>query len=266
MALFKSPEIAGAGVSKDSENNYRGFVKFFSKFKRAYGKLLSAGLISCLFNIIFPVSGLGAVGLARVSRLAVRDRHFFISDYFDTIKKNLTQALFMGIINVILTGGTAFAVYYIYNDPKGTVNFILLAVAIAAFILANFLTYYTPFVLITFNVSMGELYKNALILSFMGFLRSFSILLLHILTYLIVLFPLLIDIYVGAGISICLYIILVPPMRAYITAYHVYPVMYKYMIKPFMEKNPDAKSQTLIELGLVDNDTESVMSDDIISE
>ena len=167
----------------------------------------------------------------------------------------------MGIINTILTALSLFSIYYIYNDKKDSLSFVMLSLSIFAFVITTFIKYYTPSILITFNVTLGQLYKNAVILSFAGIKRNFSILILHILAHAIILLPLLIDIYVGAGIALCLYFLIIPPFKDFAVQYHIYPIMFKYMIKPFMDEHPDEKPETLFELGLITPDDEVIMKD-----
>lgn len=260
MALFGSPQQEGAGVSKNGPE-VRGFVRFFTLFKRHYGKLLEVGWLTAIFNIIFPLEGLGAVGAARLARLAVRDRHSFMSDYFDCIKENWKKALPMGIINTLLLSLALFAAYYVYNDPKDGLNFIMLAASFAAVLLVCFIRYYTPAILITFNVSLGQLYKDALVLSFAGFGRNMLIFLIHALSFAVICLPMLFNLYVGFGIGVCLYILLIPPLRYFTIQYHIYPVMFKNMIEPFMKENPGEGERTLRELGLIENEEEPLMSD-----
>ncbi len=260
MPLFKSPAIEGPGVSKNAAEK-RGFVKFFELLKSNYWKLLVAGLMSTLFSALIIPYGLGAVGGARMARLAVRDRHAFNSDYFDSIKENWKQALGMGIINNLLLGLMAFVTYYLYNAQQDGVNFVILGISGAALIIVNFIRYYTPAIILTFKVSLTQLYKNALVLSFAGIGRNFAIMLIHLITYALVLSPMLLDLYIGAGISICLGLLLVPPVHYYTTQYHIYPVMFKYMIEPFMRNHPGEGERTLRELGLLQSESEPVMED-----
>ena len=260
MGLFKSPTIEGSGVKKQADNR-RGFIRFLDLFKRRYPKLLSMGLLTFAFGLPIVTSGLGAVGAAKVFRIAVRDRHFFASDYFDAIKKNFWQAIIMGLINAVLTAVSLFSVYYIYNDRKDIISFIMLSFAIFAFLVITFIKYYTPSILVTFNVTVGQLYKNAVILAFAGIKRNILIFVLHILAHAIILLPFLIDIYVGAGIAICLYFLVIPPFKEFAIQYHIFPTMFKYMIKPFMDENPDLEPETLLELGLIEPKEEVIMQD-----
>ncbi len=265
MALFKSSTIEGPGVDKN-EAEKRGFIRFFELFRSNYWNLLFIGLISLLFNVSILLYGLGAVGAARTARIAVRNKHIFKSYYTDAIKKNWRQALPMGIINNILLAITGFCTYYFHLEAANpTVSgYVMLGISGASLIIVTFIRYYTPAVLITFNVTLGQLYKNAIILSFAGLLRNFGILIIHLITYFIALAPMLIfNLYVGAGITVCLYAVLVPALRYYTTQYHIYPVMFKYMIKPFMESHPGEGENTLRELGLIEAEEEPVMEDSV---
>lgn len=260
MPLFKSPAAPGPGVSKNAAEK-RGFVRFFELLKANYWKLLFSGLLTTLFGALVIPYGLGAVGSARLARLAVRDRHSFYSDYFDAIKGNWKQALAMGIINNLLLGIMAFVTYYLYNAQQEGLSFIILGISGAALIIVNFIRYYTPAIILTFNVTLPQLYKNALVLSFAGLVRNFAIMLIHLVTYALVLSPMLLDLYIGTGIAICLWLLIVPAVHYYTTQFHIYPIMFKYMIEPFMKSHPGEGENTLRELGLLENSEEPVMED-----
>lgn len=260
MPLFKSSTIEGPGVSKN-EAEKRGFIQFFELFRSNYWNLLFIGFVSLIFNLLIIPYGLGSVGAARTARITVRGRHLFKSYYFDAIKKNWKQALPVGIINTLLLAVSGYALFYFQNAQP--VNYLYIGIAGASLIIITFIRYYTSAVMITFNVTLGQLYKNALILSFAGIWRNFAILILHLLTYAITFAPMAFNLYVGAGISVCLYVVLVLPLRYFITQYHVYPVMYRCMIKPFMENNPGQGENTLRELGLIESTEETLMEDTI---
>lgn len=261
MALFRSSSEEGSGISKNAAAK-RGFIKCFELFRSGFWNLFEMGLLTTLLRILILPSGLGEVGYARIGRAVARDRHCFRSDYFDTIKKNWAQALVMGILNDILLALAVFSAYYLSNDRPDGKTFLLLVLSTIAVILILFIRYYTPAVLIMFRVSLGQLYKNALLLSLAGFFRNLLILVLHLLVYALVLSPMLLNLYVGLGISICLYIVFVPTLNCFITQYNIFPVLYRYMIEPFMREHPGEGEETLKELGLIEPEGEVLMSDE----
>ncbi len=265
MALFNSPETPGPGVSKNAPKK-RSFFAFFELFKRYYGKLVGAGLLKLLFNLLVIPAGLGAIGAARISRAAARDRHSFKTDFRDAVKKNWGQALFMGIINNLLTAATLFSVYYLFqennvNKNADIVSFLMLSVSVASFIVVTFIRFYTPSVLLMFNVTIGQLYKNAFLLAFGGWKRNFLIFTGHFLMYAVIFCPMLLHPYIGLGIAVCLYILIAPPFSALLIQYNIFPVMMKYLIEPFMRDHPGEGENTLRELGLIQSDEEAVMKD-----
>ncbi len=259
MPLFNSPQNEGAGVKKQGAEK-RGFIEFFILFFRNYFKLMYCGFMTLLLNILILPSGLGAVGQARVARIAARNRHSFGSDYFEAIKKNWKLALSSGIINAIVFGFSLLSAYTMLTNAEAA-NPIMLIVSVFALIVITFVKYYTSAIMLTFNVTLSQLYKNAIILSFAGFGRNMIILFLHISAHIVILLPLLIDIYVGTGIAICLYILLIPAFTSFATQYNIFPVVFKYMIEPFMKNNEGEGEATLRELGLIEETGEQLMQD-----
>ena len=267
MAFFKSPNEVGAGVMKNGPEK-RGVFVFFELFKRHYGKLLSAGLWKILFSLLIIPSGLGAIGSARVSRIAARDRHSFKSDFREAIGENWALALASGIINNVLTALSFFSAYFLFlensvNKNADTLSFLMLALSIFAFIIITFIRFYTPALILTFRLSLGQLYKNAFLLAFGGFARNFVIFFGHILMYFLIFCPMLVNLYVGLGIAICLYILIAPPFTNLLIQYNIFPVMMKYLIEPFMKEHPGEGQRTLRELGLIESEEEKIMQDDI---
>lgn len=259
MSVFNSHQNTPDGVKKYGAEK-RGFIQFFILFFRGYGKLMYSGFLTLLLNVLIIPSGLGQVGQARIARIAARDRHSFGSDYFEAIKKNWKLALVSGIINNVIFIFSGMSLYTMITNPEagGTLMVIITAFS---FLLITFIKYYTSPIILTFNVNLGQLYKNAIILSFAGFWRNILILILHIAAHIIILLPLLFDLYVGTGIAICLYLLLIPAFTSFATQYNVFPVMFKYMIEPFMKEHEGEGEATLRELGLIEETAEQIMLD-----
>lgn len=259
MSAYNSGKPMPQGVSKNAAEK-RGFINFFILFFRNYSKLMYCGCLTLLFNLLIIPAGLGEVGQARIARVAARNRHSFGSDYFEAIKKNWKLALGTGIINNIIFIFSGMSLYTMITNSEAASPLMLIITAFAL-TLITFIKYYTSPIMLTFNVTFGQLYKNAIILSFAGFWRNLTILILHVTAHVIILLPLLIDIYVGTGIAITLYLLLIPAFTSFATQYNVYPVMFKYMIEPFMKNHPGEGEATLRELGLIEETAEQLMQD-----
>lgn len=260
MAFFSSPQKEGGGVSKNGPKT-REYITFFKSLKAYFGTLMIPNFLTSLFNLFILPSGLGAVGSARMARIAVCGRHTFSSDYFEAIKENWKLALASGIINNFIFLFSLFSLYSMNRAKK--IEVIPMAICIVAIVIISFVKYYTSAIMLTFNVNIIQLYKNALLLSFLGIWRNLLNAAEHIIAYAVILLPLTIDLYVGAGISICLYLVFIPTFRNFSTQYNIFPVMYKYMIEPFMKENPGKGEKTLRELGLIQENEESIMKDTV---
>ncbi len=258
MSSFPSPQNTSVGVKKDGAEK-RGFIKFFILYFRSFGKLLYCGCLTLLLNLLIIPSGLGGVGMARIARISYREKHAFSSDYFDAIRENWKLALISGLINNIIFIFSLFSLYTMVT-AEGQ-NTLMLIISALSLLLITFVKYYTSAIMLTFKVSLGQLYKNAILLSFAGFWRNMLILVAHLVSYAVILLPLLIDIYVGTGIAICLFVLLIPSFNAFSTQAGIFPVMFKYMIEPFMKANAGEGEKTLRELGLINDDTEQIMQD-----
>lgn len=258
MSTFSSPQNNTA-TNKKGGAEKRGFIKFFTLYFRSFGKLLYCGCLTLLFNLLVLPAGLGCVGMSRIARISYREKHAFSSDYFDAIRDNWKLSLVSGLINNILFAFSAFTFYYLLTaQTQSTLMIILSAFAL---LLITFIKYYTPAIILTFKVTLGQLYKNAILLAFAGFWRNMLILVSHIVSYAIILLPLLIDIYVGTGLAICLFVLIIPSFNAFSTQAGIFPVMFKYMIEPFMKNHAGEGEQTLRELGLINDTTEQIMQD-----
>lgn len=261
MALFKSPAKEGPGVSKH-EAEKRGPIKFFELFFRYYGKLFSVGFLKLLLDLPVITSGLGNIGSARVARNAARGRHLFGTDFSDAIKENWKQALAFGIINNILSAISIYAMLFFYG-AKDSMGFIYMVLSALAFMVITFMRYYGAAIVLMFNVSLGQLYKDCFLLAFAGAKRNFIIFFGHIAMYFLIICPMFVNLYVGLGIAICLFILIAPPFSIYLTQYNIFPVLYKYLIEPFMKNHPGEGLNTLRELGLVEEYSEPLMKDDM---
>lgn len=91
----------------------------------------------------------------------------------------MKQALPYGIINVILSVLIAFDIWF-FNanaaaEEAGIIQYILLAVIFMVFIVFSFMKYYIPMMIITFKLSLKQVFKNSLIFAFAGLKRNLLI-------------------------------------------------------------------------------------------
>ena len=83
----------GPGISKDAPKK-KTIVVFFETFFRNFWKFITINLIYSLISIPVFTNGMASVGITNVARNTARDKHSFgLSDFFETIRKNLEAML-----------------------------------------------------------------------------------------------------------------------------------------------------------------------------
>ena len=186
----------------------------------------------CLFT--FGLSNAGAAYIIRGYNRG--DPIFIFSDFFSTIKRNWKQALVVGFVDEILI---AVLIYdFLFWNQGGFFNGILQYFALFLCVLYFFMRLYIYTILITFDLSIYKIFKDAFLLSFLGLKRN----LLALFGILIVVAAnmYLCILYIPVGVM--LPIILTIGVVMFISGYASYPVIKKYMIDPYYNENPDELS------------------------
>jgi uncharacterized membrane protein YesL len=178
------------------------------------------------------------VGAVYVTRGLVRgDSVFVVSDFFYAIKKNLKQGFFMGLIDCAATYALIHNILYYYSAPATPFTNFMYAMTFALLILYIIFRFYIYLMLVTFNMKIGKILKNALIFTVLGIKRNVMALLgLAVITAIAVgmIFLLL---PMGLGVTIVLPLIYYLGVCCFITTYAAYPVIKKYMIDPVVVAN-----------------------------
>lgn len=182
--------------------------------------------ISVLFIFTF---GLANVGAAYVVRGYNRgDPIFIFSDFFSTIKRNFKQGLIVGIADLLICTVLVFD-FLFWSGQEGFVNGIFMYFALFLCVLYFFMRFYIYTITITFDLSVYKIFKDAFLLSFLGFKRNivalFGVLAVFFLNVFIC------TLYLPVGIM--LPIVLTLGLGMFICGYASYPVIKKYMIDPY---------------------------------
>lgn len=190
-------------------------------------------VIGVLAVFLVITYGWQKVGSIYVTRGLVRgDSVFVFSDYFYAIKKNLKQGFILGLIDCICIGVLTYDLVYFYYTAPSTLTNLMYALTFALVFIYIIFRFYTYLMLVTFNMKIGKILKNALIFTVLGIKRNLLALLgLAIVTafavaMIVILLP------VGMGVTIVLPLIYYLGVCAFIYTYAAYPVIKKYMIDP----------------------------------
>ena len=137
-------------------------------------------LVSFLF-IVFIGSGPASAALAYFNRCVIREKAtFLVSDFFEHFKKNFKQGIIVGIINPVIIFAMLFAMlFYLHLSVMYpaystilTLCMTIMGIICVLFVISDFYIYQ---LMVTFENSIKELYKNAIILAMMNFPMTFLI-------------------------------------------------------------------------------------------
>ncbi len=177
------------------------------------------------------VWGFVHVGAAYCTRSMLRQEPVFIfSDFFYAIKRNWKQGLLMGIIDALIVAILTIDILYC-SQTGGSfwLDFMFFATC-ALCIIYFFMRFYIYLMLVTFDLSIGKIYKNAFIFSILGIKRNLmSVLGIALLVGInVLLFIALSPLNLTIPLILPLFYLL--PSVTLLTTYGAYPVIEKYMI------------------------------------
>ena len=191
--------------------------------------------------VIWVMLGLGAllaiiwgwinVGATYCTRNMLRgDPVFMTSDFFYAIKRNLWSGLLLGLIDFGILAILIFDFAY-FSKIGGTfmIDFFYYAIC-ALCIIYFFMRFYIYLMLVTFDIKIKKIFKNALIFSVLGVGRNLmsvlgiAVLIALNLALIALLWPL------GVVAPLILPMIYLLPSINLLISYGAYPVIEKYMI------------------------------------
>ena len=161
------------------------------------------------------------------------------SDFLYAVKRNIKQALPLGMLDL---GITALLSWNLYTMISSTANFfasMLFWSNVVLFILYFFMRYYLYVQTVTFKLSIFKIIKNSLIFALLGFKRNiaafFGILLVIILEIALMFGTggILVPLAVAAPLAMLF------SLLAYIKVYAAYPKIKEFMIDPYLEEHPE---------------------------
>ena len=168
------------------------------------------------------------------------DGVFMISDYFYAIRRNLKQGFIMGLIDCAALFALGFDLFYFWNAPTTGANNVMYLLIFALVFIYGIMRFYTYLMMVTFNMKLSKIFKNALIFTVMGFKRNILALLgMGLLTGIFVVLIL----FLGRTIQ-ALYIVpflCLMGFCGFMYTFAAYPVIEKYMIAPVQKPATDGE-------------------------
>ncbi|MGI6283947.1 MULTISPECIES: YesL family protein [Caproicibacterium] len=264
MGLFSNYNRPGPGISKNEPKPNR-FVHYWQIFGRHFWDFIKLNLLFAVPAILLLVAfvvidaktksillaGLPLIalspflaGLTYETRNYIREEHVFIlHDFFQKLKENWKQFLSNGIICYLVYGTLSIAIPFYasaQNQKQLGMPIIIAAFAISFAILFIFtsMQFYIPLQIVTFNMKLSQMYKNAGIfaISALGWnLIAFAI-------SAVLAFFLLSFMWIGQYIALFLLIIFAVALFflwsfwSYTVNSLVYPIIDRHMLQPALKE------------------------------
>ncbi len=261
----------GPGVAKNAPKK-RPFFAFMEIYGRKFWKLAIAGLLWAITALPIVTRGWADAGLTFITRNFSREKHAFLKeDFFETIKKNRKNAFLIGVINMTVTGILIFnllllipkmvpGLYILLGTPADQIppaqdlsipELVLLALSLMGYIVFTWMKYYVPFLMITFKLSIKQVYKNAFLFTGANMkvnliVSAILIGVYGVLAAILVMFPYA----MVAVIVILLALSILPAFRSFLIQHSIFPAIKRLIIDPYYEENPNADKQARRDLGL----------------
>ncbi len=199
--------------------------------------------IAILFLVV--TFGWQNVGATYILRSLVRGEPVFLfSDYFYAVRRNLKQGLLLGLLDAAVIALLAFDFLYFSSLPSSFFVDLCYFAILALIILYFLMRFYIYLLLVTFELSIKKILKNALIFSILGIKRNLMAVLGMVLVTAIqiLLFAIFQMTPLGIAIPLVLLLFYYIAVNAFTSAYAAYPIIDRYMIAPYRtedEENED---------------------------
>ncbi len=200
-------------------------------------------MLKFIFSLIIVCVPLLTVGPAQagftlILRNYAREEHAFLwSDFKEYALKNFRQSTFVSLIDFLFVVliANAFSYYFRYSN-EGFMTLLGRVFITFGFLIYLMMHLYIYPMMITFKLSLRQLYKNAFIFSVIKFFPN----LLIILTC----FVFIVLTFVWANIGLLLLVLMTFSTTGFLINFYVYPIIKKYMIDPVGKDKKDAHPET----------------------
>lgn len=275
MGLFSiNYNKPGPGVSKDAPVK-KPFFRFWEVYFRKFFDLIKLNMLFAIptavtivlvFAFGFFISGINqslsflgylpfvllspfVAGLTFVCRNYAREEHAFIlSDFWDAVKNNWKQFLVNGLICYVFYMLMSVAIsFYSTQVQQNSLLYVPLVVCLVLAFLFICAQFYIPVMIITFDLSLSKIYKNALIFAIIGLWRNLMLIaiigvfILAAVIFFLVLPPLAIMV-LAIMVLLVLLIFWAFGFFGFLVNFAVYPLLVKYIIKPYEKEQEDKKN------------------------
>lgn len=249
MGLIRRNDIQG-GIPK-APREKTGFIKYASIYISHFWKLMAINFIYVLFCLPVITIGPATAALTKVCRNYSQERHTYLfGDFWDSFKKNFKQGVVFGLVDLLFVAifgvGLPFYMEWAKNMPIMYAPMIMMFAFMIVVVMMNFYIY---IMVSSTNLTVKQIIKNSLILSYLGMKKTIICLIVYVLfmSINILFFP--ISIVFAATLSFS--------FIAFLNCGLCYPVVRKYIIQPYYDQRGEVNPED----EFLDTDEDRVFKD-----
>jgi hypothetical protein len=191
--------------------------------------ILKFVLLTIMMCIPMVTVGPAQAGFTYIMRNYARQEHAFLWwDFKETAIKNMKQSLIVSTINFFATFLMLLSIRaYLSIKPAGLITIAGSGIILSMFIIFACMNIYIYPMMITFQLSIKDIYKNSFIFAIIKFIPNAGILLL---SAFIILFTFGLIIPFSPVVGLFIYLLFTVSLIGFLTNFYAYPKLQKYMI------------------------------------
>ena len=270
--FFANYNKPGPGVAKDAPVK-KPFFRFWEVYFRKFFDLIKVNLLFAIpvaivlvlvyFMGAFVMSSVPALsflswlpvillfpfvgGLTFVCRNYAREEHaFIVSDFLETVKKNWKAFLLNGIICYVFLVLMVVSINFYFSQVGS--NSIMYVPLIICFLLSFLFVcaqFYIPTMIITFDLGLRQIYKNAFIFAILGLWRNLMLLAILIVFTVAAIIFFLYQPLLAILVLFLLAVFWIFGFFGFLVNFAVYPMLVKYMITPYEREQEEKRKAEL---------------------
>ena len=204
-------------------------------------------IIMALSVLVIFTFGPVSVGTTYIIRNLIKGEPIFMwEDMKYSVKRNLRQGIIYGIFDIVLSFMLVYDVYFFFiNSSLSFFNSMCFYVSLVALVFYFFMRFYIYLMMVTFDLSLFKIFKNAMIFAFLGFKRNILALVgIAVVVFFNLLFMLT---PITMAIGIALPFVMTLAVCTYISAYAAWPKIKQIMIDPYYkDEEPEYNNDVIM--------------------
>ena len=200
-----------------------------------YAPTVTTYVLYALSALVIFTFGFVSVGTTYIMRnMLMGEPTFLWSDFWYAVRRNLRQGLIMGILDVLCLFLLVADIMILFSGGS-SLGGVLVGVIFVFFILYLFMRPYLYLQIVTFDLSIFKIFKNALIFALLGLKRNLTAL-LGIVFMIVLIFFMIFGLYgILIPIGLATAVAFLPGLTGYISVFAAFFKLKEIMIDPQMK-------------------------------